>query len=331
MGAYERPLSYDEMTGVMRDIIAGRLSDTQMRTFLTTLAERGETGQEIAAASQVLRENAVSLPLADTQDLCDTCGTGGDGLGTINASTLAGIVAAAAGVRVIKHGNRAASSLCGSADLLETLGVNLQATPEQVARCVAETGFGFCFAQRFHPAMKVVAGVRKALGTRTLFNLIGPLANPAPLTFQVLGVSDSRFLMPMAQALVRLGRKRAFVVHGADGIDEVSVTGPTQALEVHDGQIHEREWEPGTFGIRPHPINGLKGGDSARNAELAQAILSGFASPGRTLVLVNAACAIFVAGRASSLVEAARQAESAIDAGKARLVLQRVVELTHGS
>jgi anthranilate phosphoribosyltransferase len=316
------------MRGMMGDIMAGKRDDVDIRVFLTQLAARGETGEEIAAAAQVLREHAVLLPLADAHGICDTCGTGGDGLGTINASTLAGIVAAAAGVRVVKHGNRAASSSCGSADLLEALGVNLAASPEQIARCVSETGFGFCFAQRFHPAMKAVASVRKEMGIRTIFNLIGPLANPAPLEFQVLGVSEERFLQPMAEALLRLGRTHALVVHGEDGMDEVSVSGSTQAREVRQGAIREATFEPGSFGLRPHPLTALKGGDPHQNAVLALEILSGRNSSGRALVIANAACAIHVSGRAESLPQAAQMAADAIDGGRARALMRRIQELT---
>ena len=187
--SFEQPLRAHEMRELLGAIMAGRKSPEEIHTFLTTLAHRGETAEELAVAAEVLRAHAVKLPLSRPNELCDTCGTGGDGQGTLNVSTLGGLVAAAAGVRVAKHGNRAASSRCGSADLLEALGVNLNASPLQVARCIEELGFGFCFAPAFHPAMKAVAPIRRELKIRTIFNLIGPLANPAPLTFQLVGVS----------------------------------------------------------------------------------------------------------------------------------------------
>ena len=246
---YEQPLRAEAMTRVMEAIMTGRHPAEETRTFLTSLARRGETAEEIAAAVAVLRRHVVRLPLSRPQELCDTCGTGGDGQGTINVSTLAALVAAASGVRIAKHGNRAASSRCGSADLLEGLGLNLEASPEQVARSIETVGFGFCFAPRFHPAMKAVAPIRKALGIRTIFNLIGPLANPAPLTFQLVGVSEARLLRPVAEALARLGVRHGMVVHGRDGLDEVTTTDTTDVVEVRAGTISASSLEPEALGV----------------------------------------------------------------------------------
>ena len=328
MNAYARPLTGKAMAQAMQAIMSGSLPEPEIREFLTTLADRGETGEEIAAAAQVLREHAVKLPLADIEDLCDTCGTGGDGRGTFNASTLAALAAAGAGARVVKHGNRAASSRCGSADLLEAMGVNLNATPEQVSRCVEETGFGFCFAPRFHPAMKAVASIRKTLAKRTIFNLIGPLANPAPIAFQVLGVAEERFLQPMAEALLRLERRRSLVVFGEEGLDEVSVSGPTRALEVESGEIRPMRFDPLDFGLPVYPSDSVAGGDPERNAAIAADILNGMPSAARDMVIANAACALFVAGRADSFGTAALLASEALDSGRAREILGRVRALT---
>jgi len=326
---FERPLNAEAMRRVMTELMAGQLADEEVRSFLTTLAKRGETAEELATAVEVLREHAVRLPLSRFYELCDTCGTGGDGQGTINVSTLAALVAAAAGVRISKHGNRAASSRCGSADVLEALGVHLDATPAQVARGIEEAGFGFCFAPRFHPAMKAVAPVRKALGRRTIFNLIGPLANPAPLTFQLVGVAESRLMRPMAEALMRLGIRHGLVVHGRDGLDEVTTTASTDVLELRNGQLTERQLDPAALGVPAAALEALRGGDAAANARVARDVLAGHPSPMRDIIVVNAGCAIYVADRAATIEEGMQQAREAIDRGRANAVLIAVQELSH--
>lgn len=327
--AYDTPLSAEDMTRQMDAIISGRVPAEEISRFLSGLARRGETAEEIAAAVGVLRSRAVRLPLTRTDGLCDTCGTGGDGQGTINVSTLAALIASAAGVRIVKHGNRAASSRCGSADLLEALGLNLDAAPEQVARSVDEAGFGFCFAPRFHPAMKVVAPIRKSLGIRTIFNLIGPLANPAPLTFQLVGVSDRGLLQPMAAALVRLGIRHGLVVHGADGLDEVTTTGHTEALEVRDGRVEPQRIDPSAWGVPRAARAALQGGDAAANAAIARRVLRGEAGAARDIILVNAGCALYVAGAAASIPEGITKAAAAVDAGRAAQLLETVVRISH--
>ena len=326
---FEQPLSVEAMTDVMEGIMTGQRSEEDIRTFLTALARRGETAEEIAAAVQVLRAHAVRVPLSRSYELCDTCGTGGDGRGTINVSTLAALVAAAAGVRVAKHGNRAASSRCGSADLLEALGVNLQASPAQVARCIEEIGFGFCFAPAFHPAMKVVAPVRKALGIRTIFNLIGPLANPAPLTFQLVGVSEARLLRPMAEALMRLGVRHGMVVHGEDGLDEVTTTGPSSFLEVHRGKVIEGRLDPVELGVPRATLEDLRGGDAAHNAAAAREVLSGTPSAARDLIAVNAGCAIYIADQAQTIQEGIRKASGVLTTGRALKLFEQIKERSH--
>lgn len=323
---FERPLNADAMTRVMTAIMTGTMAPEEIRTFLTTLAARGETAEEIAAAVGVLRAHAVRLPLSKPAELCDTCGTGGDGQGTVNISTLAALVVAAAGVRVAKHGNRASSSRCGSADVLEALGVNLEATPQQVARCIEALGFGFLFAPRFHPAMKVVAPVRKALGLRTLFNLIGPLANPAPLTFQLVGVSEARLLRPMAEALLRLGIRHGMVVRGTDGLDEVTTTGQTDALEVREGRLSERRLTPQALGVAVSSSETLRGADAQENARIARDVLTGAPSPVHEVVAANAGCALYVADRVRTITEGVELARGTLRSGAAMQLLERVME-----
>ena len=327
--SFEQPLRVEEMERVLGEVMAGRMSAEDVAAFLTTLARRGETAEELAAAVGVLRRHAVRLPLPPSLEVGDTCGTGGDGMGTINVSTLAALTAAAAGVMIVKHGNRAASSRCGSADLLETLGVNLEAGPEQVARSVTELGFGFCFAQHFHPAMKAVAAVRKSLGIRTIFNLVGPLANPATLTFQLIGVPEHRLLRPMAEALMRLGLRHAMVVRGLDGMDEATTTGPTEFFEVRGGGVTEGRLEPEPLGVPRATAEALKGGDATSNARIARDVLGGRRSPARDLVALNAGCVLYVAGSASTIRQGVEQASAALEAGTPLALLERVKDLSH--
>ncbi len=326
---FDQPLDAATMRQTLEAIIAGRMSPEEVRRFLETLARRGETAEEIAAAVEVLRAHAVAVPLSRPYELCDTCGTGGDGQGTINVSTLAALVAASAGVRIAKHGNRAASSRCGSADLLEALGVNLDATPAQVARCIEEAGFGFCFAPRFHPAMKAVAPVRKALGIRTLFNLVGPLANPVPLTFQLVGVSEARLMRPMAEALVRLKVRQGLVVHGRDGLDEATTTDTTDYLEVREGRITAGMLTPEQAGLRRARPEELRGVDAATNARQARELLAGSTrSPLRDIIVLNAGAALYVAGRSPTIEAGVRRADDVLASGSALALVDRVKELT---
>ena len=324
-----RPLTVEAMRQVMEQLMSGAMPSEEIRSFLLELAERGETAEELAAAVDVVRAHAVRLPLSKALELCDTCGTGGDQQGTFNISTLAALVTAACGVRVAKHGNRAASSRCGSADVLQALGVNVEASPERVAQSIEELGFGFCFAPRFHPAMKAVAPIRKELGRRTIFNLIGPLANPAPLTFQLVGVAEAALLMPVAQALRRLGIRHGMVVHGLDGLDEVTTTQETQALEVRGGVVESLRLRPEDFGLPRATLEDLRGGEAEENARLARDVLSGAPSRKRDIVALNAGCAIYVADRASSLQEGVAKAETALASGRALALLERVVELSN--
>lgn len=328
LGKHAKPLSADDMRQTMERVMSGGMPPEEIGAFLKSLAERGETAEELSAAVEVLRAHAVALPLSAALELCDTCGTGGDRQGTCNISTLAALTVAACGIPVAKHGNRAASSRCGSADVLEALGVNLEATPEQIARSITETGFGFCFAPRFHPAMKAVAPVRKELGIRTIFNLIGPLANPAKLTFQILGVSDPKLLEPMAQAMQRVGIRHGMAVHGSDGLDEATTTGDTQGIEVRPGGLENFRLRPEDFGLSRATIGDLRGGDAQENARLAREILSGAPSKRADVVALNAGLAVYIAGRAYSMQEGVVKAESALRSGRVLTLLERVVELS---
>ena len=329
MPSFEQPLGAEAIERVLGEVMAGRMPQEEAADFLRTLARRGETAEEIAAAAGVLRRHAVPLPLPMSLEAGDTCGTGGDGLSTVNVSTLAALTAAASGARIVKHGNRAASGRCGSADLLEALGVNLEASPEQVARSVQELGFGFCFAPRFHPAMKAVAPVRKALGIRTIFNLIGPLANPARLSFQLIGVSEPRLLRPMAEALVRVGIRRGMVVHGHDGMDEATTTGPTQVLEVRDGALREASLDPEALGLPRARLEALKGGDTQSNARMAREVLGGQRSPARDLVALNAGCVLYLAGLAPTVKAGVEQAVQTLETGAPWALCERIKDCSH--
>lgn len=320
--------SGDDMRQAMERIMSGAMPPEEIATFLKALAERGETAEELAAAVEVLRTHAVPLPLPAGLELMDTCGTGGDKQGTCNISTLAALTVAACNIPVSKHGNRAASSRCGSADVLEALGLNLDASPEQVARSITEAGFGFCFAPKFHPAMKAVAPVRKELGIRTIFNFIGPLANPALLTFQLLGVSDPNLLKPMAEAMQHLGIRHGLVVHGLDGLDEATVTGYTQGIEVRPSSLESFHVRPEDFGLSSAGIEELRGGDAQENARLSRGILSGTPSRRADVVALNAGLAIYAADRALSMQEGVVKAESALRAGRVLALLDRVIALS---
>jgi anthranilate phosphoribosyltransferase len=325
----QRPLSSAEMRSAMDQIISGHAAADDVADFLRALASRGETDEEIAGTvASLWMHQAASLPFSSPPpELCDTCGTGGDGKGTFNVSTLAALVAAACGVRICKHGNRAASSRCGSADVLETLGLNLNATPAQIVRSIEEVGFGFCFAPNFHPAMKVVAPIRKTLGIRTIFNLAGPLANPAKqLTYQLVGVSDKLRIGSMAMALQRLGIRHGLVVHGADGLDEVTTTGETQAVEVPSGNTVRLS--PVEYGLPRATLAQLQGGDAATNAQIAREVLSGAPSPKRDIVALNAGCIIYTANQAADISEGIQKAVDALESGRARTVLARAIEIS---
>lgn len=322
-------LSEAEMTAAVEQIMAGEATDGQLGAFLMGLAQRGETVDEIVGAAKVMRAKA--MPIKAPADAIDCCGTGGDGVGSYNVSTAVALVVAACGVPMAKHGNRAASSKSGAADVLEALGVNLDAPHEQLEEALTQFNFAFLMAPRHHQAMKHVVPVRKSLGFRTIFNLLGPLANPAGTKRQLIGVFDEKWLVPMAEALHRLGTERAWLVHGSDGMDEITVTGPTQIAILDNGQIERHTIIPDDFGLPLHPADDLIGGDAQENAAALSALLNGAPSAYRDIVLANAATILVIAGRSDDWKEVAIQAAHAIDGGHARSVLENYIAFTKGS
>lgn len=306
-------------------LMRGDACDPDMALFLTRLADRGEHIDEIYAATKVLRQKL--QPISAPPATLDCCGTGGDGLHTLNISTAVALVVAACGVPVAKHGNRAASSQSGAADVLETLGVPLDVPRPALERALKQTGFCFLMAPAHHPAMKHVAAVRRTLGRRTIFNLLGPLANPAGATRQLIGVYDPRWLRPVAEVLNRLGTQKAWIVHGADGMDEISLSGKTAAIILEDGHIREETLTPADFGLPLAPAHSLRGGDAACNAAALRALLNGDTGPYRDIVLANAAAALCVADRVPDLETGVEMAANAIDKSNAINVLQNYIQV----
>jgi anthranilate phosphoribosyltransferase len=274
-----------------------------------------------------MREKAEKVAL-DGLDALDTCGTGGDGTGTFNVSTAVALVAASAGVKVAKHGNRSATSLCGCADVLEELGVNINQTPDQVRSCVENANIGFMFAPLYHKSMRFVANTRKQLGFRTIFNILGPLSNPAGAAYQVLGVFHPNLVEIMAMVLNRLGTKHAMVVHGSGGMDEISMTGPTLVSEIRDGRVENYMIKPEDYGFKPCALGDLKGGTKEENAAILKGLLKGERSPKRDMLLLNAGAALYVAGKASGIGEGINMAAEAIDSGRALNILDRFVQVS---
>ncbi|HKW69591.1 MAG TPA: anthranilate phosphoribosyltransferase [Candidatus Dormibacteraeota bacterium] len=313
-------LSEGEASAAFEVIIRGDATPSQIAGFLIALRMKGETAEEIAGFARTAR--AMATPIQVEGALLDTCGTGGDGLATFNISTLAAIVAASCGARVAKHGNRAASSLCGSADVLEQLGVKIDLAPDGVARCINEIGIGFLFAPVFHPSFRFAGATRRDLGLRTVFNVLGPLCNPAGAKYQALGVADGTLAAKMADVLLRLGVERAIVFHAADGMDELSVASPSFVIEI-DGQRKEYELDPGELGLTKAPLESMRGGGPEENARLAREVLSGAKGARRDVVLLNAAAALRAAGLARDWKEGLGLAAEGIDSGRAGEVLQR--------
>jgi anthranilate phosphoribosyltransferase len=324
-------LSASQVDAVMNAILEGRASPAQIAAFVVALRMKGESSQEIAAAARALRMHCDAIHPSVDGPLLDTCGTGGDGLHTFNISTAAAIVVAACGVAVAKHGNRAVSSKSGSADVLEALGVRVDLSPAGVRRCIEEVGIGFLFAPSHHAAMRHAAPVRRELGIRTLFNLLGPLANPASATHQVLGVYDPSRLEQLAEALGSLGCTAAWVVYGEGGLDEVSPSGPTQVAALADGEVTTFTVTPDDFGIPSVPLDALRGGDAKHNAHIISDVLEGTRGPARAAVVLNAAAALRVVGLAADLPSAVERASAAIDSGAAKGKLERWARLTQES
>ena len=324
-------LSPDDVESAMDAILEGKASDAQIAALVVGLRMKGESADEIAAAARSLRKHCEAIEPNVDGPLLDTCGTGGDGLHTFNISTAAAIVAAASGVAVAKHGNRAVSSKAGSADVLEALGVCIDLAPPQVAKCIEEVGIGFLFAPSHHAAMRHAAPVRRELGVRTLFNLLGPLSNPASASHQLVGVFDPTRLEQMARALGSLGLSAAWVVHGTGGLDEVSPAGPSSVAEWADGQVREFEVRPRDFGFSEVPVEALAGGDAACNAEIIRSVLDGAKGPPRVAVLLNAAAALRVTGLAGDLRVAAERVAEAVDSGDAKRMLERWVHFSQSA
>lgn len=316
-----------EAEAVMEIVMTGQATPAQIAAFLVALRIKGETPCEISSFARAMRHHALQVSTSRA-DVVDTCGTGGDACDTFNISTAAAFVAAGAGVAIAKHGNRCVTSRCGSADVLEALGVCLTLSPAQVGRCIDEIGIGFMFAPALHPAMKHAVGPRRELKLRTVFNLLGPLTNPAGARRQVLGVFQERWVLPVAEALRELGAEHALVVHGLGGLDEISTIGPTRVAELREGTISEYELQPEALGFARARPEDLVGGDVDRNVATLTAALSGQAGPVRDIVVLNAAAAIYVGGRAPSLLFALGVAEQVIDSGAATAKLTELVRFS---
>ena len=319
-------LSEAEMAGCMETILDGGADPAAVAGFLVALRLKGETVAELVAGARVLRAHTV--PVAAPPGAVDTCGTGGDGARTLNVSTAAGLVAAAAGVPVAKHGNRAVSGAIGGADVLEALGVTVELPPDVLSTCLGEIGFAFLFAPAFHPALRAAAPVRRALGVRTVFNLLGPLANPAGVRRQVIGVFDRRWVEPMARVLSRLGTERAWVVHGAGGLDELALDGESVVGEVVDGEVKIRTVTAGEVGLAPAPVDALRVVSLGDAVARVRSVLAGERGPARDVVCLNAGAALVVAGAAETLRAGAERAAAAIDDGRAAALLTRLVRFT---
>ena len=321
-------LSEVEMRTVFEEIMSGRAAHDDIVAFLDALRKKGETVEEITAAAKVMREKSFHIKV-DGGGVIDTCGTGGTGLNTFNISTTAALVVAGCGVRVAKHGNRSASGQCGSADVLEALGVKINITPGSVAKCVKEIGIGFMFAPAFHAAMKHAVGPRRELGGKTIFNILGPLSNPAGATHQVIGVYDAKLTENLAGVLKNLGSKRAFVVYGADGLDEITITDRTKISELDKGRVKTYDVSPEDFGLKRAPLEDIKGAGPKGNAETIISILKDERSARRDIVLANAAAGLVCAGRAKDFKEGVKLAAGSIDSGKALEKLYGLIEMTN--
>jgi len=343
---HAQSLDRAEAREVMSEVLAGKCTDAQIAALLIALRMKGETVEEIVGFAEAIRSAAAPLPIAPVnaadalavsgtgrdalaeESLVDTSGTGGDASGTFNISTATALVTAGAGVRVAKHGNRSISSKCGSADVVEALGVNIQLSPERAAQCLREVGICFLYAPNLHPAMKQVQAVRRELRMRTMFNLLGPLTNPARASGQVVGVYSLDLVEKLAEALSMLGLHRALVVHGLDGLDEITITGTTRVAEARDGSVRSYEVEPEEFGMARAKLQDISGGDATENAAIIRAILGGEKSARRDVVLLNAAAALVAAGRADRIGEAIPLAARSIDSGAAAAKLDALASFT---
>ena len=340
---HSQSLARVEAREVMAEVLAGKCTDAQIAALLIALRIKGETVEEIVGFAEAIRAAAAPLPIRGAEaiavsgtgrdalaeeSLVDTSGTGGDASGTFNISTATALVTAGAGVRVAKHGNRSISSKCGSADVVEALGINIQLSPERAAQCLREVGICFLYAPNLHPAMKQVQTVRRELRMRTMFNLLGPLTNPARASGQVVGVYSLDLVEKLAEALSMLGLHRALVVHGLDGLDEITITGTTRVAEAREGSVRSYEVEPEEFGMARATLQEISGGDATENAAIIRAVLSGEKSPRRDVVLLNAAAALVAAGRADRIADAIALAAESIDSGAAAGKLEALARFT---
>src|SRR5467141_1023399 len=333
-----RDLTRIEAAAAMEAIMTGAATGAQIGAFLTALRMKGETVEELIGFAQVMRQKAVKVRAhgvdlvgqtgTDREMLIDTCGTGGDASGTFNVSTATAFVVAGAGLKVAKHGNRSVSSLCGSADVVETLGISIELAPAKVARCIDELGIGFLYAPLLHTAMKHVMAARREMGVRTVFNMLGPLTNPAAANAQIIGVYAASLTEPLARVLAELGTVRAFVVHGADNLDEIANTGESRVSEVREGAVRTYAVRPEDFGMARASIKDLQGGDREQNAEIIRAVLGGEPGPRRDIVLMNAAAALVAGARARDLKDGVAVAAQSIDSGAARGKLDALVTLS---
>lgn len=322
-----KDLSYEAAEECMDEIMNGEADQIQMASYLTALRMKGESIDEIAASADGMRKHATRL--RHDMDVLEIVGTGGDEAYSFNISTTAGIVAAAAGIPVAKHGNRSVSSKCGAADVLEALGVNIAIEPERMEKVLRKEGISFMFAQIYHKAMRYVAPVRKELGIRTIFNILGPLSNPAFANMQLMGVYEEALLKPMAEVLMKLGVKHGMVVYGTDRLDEISISAPTLVCEIKDGKIQSYEITPEQFGLKRAKKEDMAGGDSAENARITKAILAGEKGAKADAVVLNAGAGIYIAGKADSLAEGIKKAQEIIDSGKAAEKLEAFIRATN--
>ena len=324
-----KDLTETEAEAVMTEIMGGETQPAQIAAFITALRMKGETVAEITGSAVVMRRKVTRVNTKH-KDLVDTCGTGGDGAGTFNISTVSALVAAGAGVVVAKHGNRSVSSKCGSADLLQELGVNIEAPPATVEKCLDEIGIGFLYAPLLHKAMRYAIGPRREIGIRTIFNILGPLTNPAGAEAQVLGVYEAGLTKVMARVLGNLGCRQAWVVHGSDGLDEITTTGPTKVGRWYKDKLEEFDINPEELGIARAHSRDLKGGDAPENGRIARKILSGDKGPQRDIVLLSAAAAIVCGGKAKDMKQGLEMAVGSVDSGQAMEKLEQLVLLTGG-
>ena len=327
----QREIFYDEMLSLMRQIMGGEVPPTMIAAILIGLRVKKETIGEISAAAFVMREFASKVPVTQREHLVDTCGTGGDAAHTFNISTASALVAAAAGARVAKHGGRSVSSTCGSADVLEALGVNLNLTPEQVGHSIDQIGIGFMFAPNFHGAMKYAAPVRRELGVRTLFNVLGPLTNPANADNQVMGVFHSDLVGIQARVLQRLGSRHVLVVNGSDGLDEITISGPTFVAELKDGQVNEYTVTPEEFGLQASTLDSIRVGNAPEAKAMLLGVLDNQPGAARDIVLLNAGAAIYVSGLAGTMANGVKMAAEIIASGAAKNKLSQLIQLSNAA